>query len=110
MARSSKAPPLVVEHLAPTDTSGVARESDALAGVVVCFVNHGPRGKAALEALVKRLGGQVSGGQGPRCVWCRRWHRCARLVPCPPPAAVCWIRGLSCWCGLLQVTDASSML
>ena len=51
--------PLVVEHLAPTDLSQVAKESDYLKKAVVCFVNYGQHSKAALEGLVKRLGGQV---------------------------------------------------
>ena len=51
--------PLVVGHLAPTDTSGIQKESDVLKECVVCFVDHGTKGRAVLEGLVKRLGGQV---------------------------------------------------
>ena len=51
----------VVAHLRPADLSGVDVESEALAGAVVYFFNCGRcgRSKAALEALVKRLGGTV---------------------------------------------------
>ncbi|KAK9791616.1 hypothetical protein WJX73_000051 [Symbiochloris irregularis] len=36
-----------------------SRESDVLKGCTLCFVSHGSRGKAALEGLVKRLGGEL---------------------------------------------------
>lgn len=71
----------MVEHLRPTDLSGVEVESEALQGATVYLFNYERSGhtKAELEALVKRLGGQVRKacvrklcglilfGRAPRC-------------------------------------------
>jgi len=44
----------------PTDLSHVAVEADVLGDATVAFADHGDRGKAEVEGLVKRLGGKVS--------------------------------------------------
>ena len=54
----------MLEQFAPTDVSGVARESAALADCLIWFVptvRRGPgvRPKDELETLVARLGGKV---------------------------------------------------
>lgn len=59
----------MVEHFRPADLSGVEVESDALKGAVFYFFNCGLPGKsraeskAALEGVVKRLGGTVRPGK-----------------------------------------------
>lgn len=58
--QASGSVPLIPQHLGPSDTSHIAAASDALKHAKICFLNHGSRGKGALEGLVKQLGGQVS--------------------------------------------------
>lgn len=41
-------------------------EKDILADCLITFLDHGSRGKAALEGLVKRLGGEVRSPQAVR--------------------------------------------
>lgn len=59
----------MVEQFAPTDVSGVARESAALTDCLVYFVPTARRGpgvrpKDELETVVARLGGKVRGVTG----------------------------------------------
>ncbi|CAD7697057.1 unnamed protein product [Ostreobium quekettii] len=49
----------IVQHFLPADVSGVAVESDVLAGSAVCFLDYGKHKKHELEAIVRRLGGKV---------------------------------------------------
>ena len=49
----------VVEHFLLSDLTAVEQEADVLKDKYVCFLNFGPHAKADMEALVKRLGGEV---------------------------------------------------
>lgn len=51
----------------PADVSDIAVEEDTLKGCLITFLDHGTNGKAALEGLVKRLGGQIAQSFMKRC-------------------------------------------
>ena len=57
-----------VAHFRPEDLSGVAVETDVLAGKMVhfCCCRKSGHSKAELEGIVKRLGGEVRSSSAPR--------------------------------------------
>jgi len=69
-----------VAHFRPADLSGVAVESNVLAGAMVhfCCCRKSGHSKAELEGIVKRLGGEVS----PPRTW-RRRRRPGAACPAP---------------------------